>query len=794
MGRLNRLALVILVALAIADDASCQEALSASGRNADPLGSQVRSQGFTGSGSCRPCHERFYQLWATSYHGLAMQPYTAELVGSGLTPQHREIAVGGYQYRADVSGPDGWVRERGPEGEKNYRIEHVLGGKNVYYFLTSLDRGRMQVLPVAYDLRRKEWFDMAESGVRHFPDRTDAPIGWKEYAYTFNTSCFSCHVSQLSTNYDLESDSYRTVWLEPGINCETCHGPAEEHIRVCREALEGRVPEDLEIIRMSEFTPEQTNATCAPCHAKMRPLTSTFVPGDRYFDHFDLTTLEHLDFYPDGRDLGENYTFTLWQMSPCARAGDLDCLHCHTSSGRYRFKEDDANSACMPCHEARVRNATAHTHHPERSEGSNCIACHMPMTEFARMRRSDHSMLPPAPAATMAFSSPNACNLCHMDQDAAWADRWIREWHADDYQAPILHRAGLVKAARNRDWSRLTEMLDYIARKDRDEVFATSLIRLLEGCEDDAKWPTIVAALEDPSPLVRAAAANALAVHLTPDTLPALLRAAGDEYGIVRIDAAYAIASYPRERLDPPDQGKVERASNEYLASLLARPDDWASHYNLGNYYSSRQQLEGALAAYETALKLDPRRLPPLVNGAMVYARLGQNAKAEQWLRRALEIEPGSPEASFNLGLLMAEEGSIQEAEQLLRSAFDADPTLERAAYNLAVLLAPDRLEEALHWCRQAVRLRPKDPEYAYTLAYFLRRKGDARGAARLLEEVIARRPAPAEAYMLLGTVYEEEGRLDLAGEVYRKALQNNDLPEAARRLASERLQGLRAR
>ena len=45
------------------------------------------------------------------------------------------------------------------------------------------------------------------------------------------------------------------------------------------------------------------------------------------------------------------------------------------------------------------------------------------MTEFARMRRSDHSMRPPAPAATREFGSPNACNLCHADQDARWARR-----------------------------------------------------------------------------------------------------------------------------------------------------------------------------------------------------------------------------------------------------------------------------------------------------------------------------------------------------------------------------------
>ena len=56
---------------------------------------------------------------------------------------------------------------------------HALGGKNVYYFLTPLERGRLQTLPVAYDVRTKQWFDTAASGVRHFgsgPARGAGPL------------------------------------------------------------------------------------------------------------------------------------------------------------------------------------------------------------------------------------------------------------------------------------------------------------------------------------------------------------------------------------------------------------------------------------------------------------------------------------------------------------------------------------------------------------------------------------------------------------------------------------------
>ena len=88
---------------------------------------------------------------------------------------------------------------------------------------------------MAYDVPKKTWYDTAASGVRHFPDRTDSALDWTDRMFTFNTTCFNCHVSQLATNYDLATDTYRTTWAEAGISCESCHGPAAGHVRVMSE-------------------------------------------------------------------------------------------------------------------------------------------------------------------------------------------------------------------------------------------------------------------------------------------------------------------------------------------------------------------------------------------------------------------------------------------------------------------------------------------------------------------------------------------------------------------------------
>jgi tetratricopeptide (TPR) repeat protein len=122
--------------------------------------------------------------------------------------------IGKYRYKADISGSDGWIDEKGPDGRKRYRIEHALGGKTVCYFLTRMENSRLQTLPIAYDVGKKQWFDMVASGVRHFPGREpDRPVDWRDWPYTFNTACYSCHVSQLFTNYDLTTDTYDTYNL-----------------------------------------------------------------------------------------------------------------------------------------------------------------------------------------------------------------------------------------------------------------------------------------------------------------------------------------------------------------------------------------------------------------------------------------------------------------------------------------------------------------------------------------------------------------------------------------------------
>jgi tetratricopeptide (TPR) repeat protein len=148
----------------------------------------------------------------------------------------------------------------------------------------------------------------------------------------------------------------------------------------------------------------------------------------------------------------------------------------------------------------------------------------------------------------------------------------------------------------------------------------------------------------------------------------------------------------------------------------MARPDQWTSHYNMGNYQLGGGKLKEAVSSYRTALRIEPRAVLAMVNSSIAYSRMGDNANAEKSLRAALKAAPDNPEANFNMGLLAAEKNDAKGAERYLKAALKYDPQMAQAAYNLCILLSKDRLEGAVLYCRKASELRPDDPTYAYTL------------------------------------------------------------------------------
>lgn len=594
-------------------------------------------------------------------------------------------------------------------------------------------------------------------------------------------------MGQRSIVYDVPIKTYKARWDSIGLECAVCHGPCGEHVQL-QEGSDTTPQREHAIFELESFTSDQVTAVCGSCHASRTPISPAFQPGDPFFDHFDLIGLESDRFYPDGRDRAEAFTLTRWMSGACARSGELDCLHCHTAGGEFRYS-DEPRRACLPCHANKVRDPSGHSHHPEGSTASSCLSCHMPSIEMEGSYHLDHSMLPPTPATSELYGSPDACTFCHADRDDLWADRWVREWYDNDYQRPFLEQAALIDSARRQLWSRLPEILAFINREDRPAIQAAALIRLLEGGTSPDVIPALIDALsDDPSPLVRASAAQALSAHPSRRTSSALVAALRDPSRLVRQRAATSVAALPDEMLSDREKRQLERAATEVEQSLLSRPDDASAHFELGNFRLDCGHLEEAVTSYEIAAQLAPHDVQPLVNMALAYNLMGRKDAAEQSLQLALEREPDNPVASLNLGTLLNELGMRDRAEAAFRASLHADPGSAQAAYNLSILVSTDHLDEAIALARRATKLRPDVPDYNLAVALLLWRQNDAAGAARELESLIDRHPDFPEAYMLLGKIYETEKQRDKLRDLLKRGASARELSADLRSFHARRL------
>ena len=195
---------------------------------------------------------------------------------------------------------------------------------------------------------------------------------------------------------------------------------------------------------------------------------------------------------------------------------------------------------------------------------------------------------------------------------------------------------------------------------------------------------------------------------------------------------------------------------------------------------------------YRKAIELDDQFYLAKVNLALLLNQQGRNDEAERLLVQALKSRPGDPTIAFNLGLLLGEEGKTREAEEALRISLQADPTFAPAAYNLAVLVAKEKPAEALALSRKAAELRPEEPKYAFTYAYFQNQKGDSAGAMKTLEALLQGHPAYGDGYLMLGDLLVKEGRPQDAAALYQRALAVKELPDATRSQISAKLGFLR--
>lgn len=162
------------------------------------------------------------------------------------------------------------------------------------------------------------------------------------------------------------------------------------------------------------------------------------------------------------------------------------------------------------------------------------------------------------------------------------------------------------------------------------------------------------------------------------------------------------------------DLGQIEPAVQSYRRSLELKPDAAKTHSNLGSALRDLAKLEESAASYHTALQFaaDSADMSAeiLTNLAVVERLLGQAAKVDASIGRALALNPASTAAILVSADVAADRGEFAQAEALYRRTFASDPDCASAWAGIAALR---RMGEGdADWLAIARRLlaRPRRP------------------------------------------------------------------------------------
>lgn len=126
------------------------------------------------------------------------------------------------------------------------------------------------------------------------------------------------------------------------------------------------------------------------------------------------------------------------------------------------------------------------------------------------------------------------------------------------------------------------------------------------------------------------------------------------------------------------EQGKLDRAEEQYGRVLAKDPDNFSAHLHLGWLHYRKGNKRTALEYYRTAVRLDPKEPLARLSLAGLYEEIGRRGDAIEHYGAAVEL-PRTPreekkKAYNSLSRLLVEEGRTQEATRRIRRGLEEFP------------------------------------------------------------------------------------------------------------------------
>ncbi len=226
-----------------------------------------------------------------------------------------------------------------------------------------------------------------------------------------------------------------------------------------------------------------------------------------------------------------------------------------------------------------------------------------------------------------------------------------------------------------------------------------------------------------------------------------------------------------RNYADPTWNGEGERPFNVLWLKKAAYNIILAEQaVELGK--SNKDAYNQAAQYYEQALEIVPDLEGVKVPLGMIYFKLGQ-------LDKALALLEGAPDRDLtydilnNLGAACIEAKAYERAEEYLKRSLDLKPTYAEALKNLALLYKQtDRPEDATRAYEQFLDQRPLDSATRYDFALYLTKVGNWQLAAQQLRDLTKQVTNDHTMYFLLARAENKLGNTDAATDALRRGIQ----------------------
>ncbi len=707
---------------------------------------------FVGSLKCADCHRKEFNNWQDSHHDHAMAVANEETVlGNFNNARFSSHGITSEFYRKEGRF---YVRTQGPEGRMpEYEITHTFGWYPLQQYLVPFGGGRLQCLPIAWDVREERWFDLNPD------EKIDSSdwLYWTNAGQNWNGMCAECHSTNLKKNYDPVKNTYQTTWTDINVGCEACHGPGSGHVEWAETPDMGRpVTENYDLeVRTSGITSRQLVEQCAPCHSRRAILRDYTHSEPDLLDSMLPSLLTPELYFPDGQILEEVYVYGSFTQSKMYHR-DVKCSDCHDVHSIKLIKE--GNGLCLQCHKAAEYDTPEHHFHKTKGEngdpitskdgkilfdvgtGAECVQCHMPGRNYMVIDyRPDHGIRIPRPDLSEELKTPNACNRCHADKTVEWSGEWITKWYGPGRKR---HYGEIIAAGRNRNPAAYQNLITLAADSLYPVVVRATALSLLGAYPGIETTRVCEVSLMDDEALIRRTAVENLSIVDDEETARMIGPMLYDPVKAVRIQAAAVLAGKPSEYLDVNQKKLFRRVLDEFIASMEYSGDFSFGRFNLGNLYKSLKDDEKAIENYEAAIRIDNLFYPAKVNLAMIYNELGKQDRAEALFREVHKEFPGLHEISYSLALLLAEQNNFEEAALFMGEAAQSMPDVARVHYNYGILLQYlNRDTEAEIEFKKALLTEPENMDFLYALFDFYFKRSKMGEAKRIAEEMVRINP-----------------------------------------------------